>query len=193
MKFESFIWDLGGTLLDNYVSSSQAFLRTLEQEGRTADLEEIYASLKEATDVAILRYAAGIPDFRRKYRLEEAKELAQPVLFPGIPQLLEELQAAGAQHFLVSHRDKQVIEILKATGILSYFTEIVTSDQGFARKPSPEAFLYLKNKYHLENTLVIGDRPMDMIAGQNAGMATYLFDSAPQLAEFIKRVEESDG
>ena len=44
-----------------------------------------------------------------------------------------------------------------------------------------------------DKTLVIGDRPMDMIAGQNAGMATYLFDSASQLAEFIKRVEESDG
>lgn len=179
--------------MDNYVSSSQAFLRTLEREGRTAELADIYTSLKEATDVAILRYAAGIPDFRRKYRLEEAKELARPVLFPGIPQLLETLQAAGAQHFLVSHRDQQVIEILQATGILSYFTEVVTSNQGFARKPSPEAFLYLKDKYGLDKTLVIGDRPMDMIAGQNAGMATYLFDSASQLAEFIKRVEESDG
>ncbi|MBF0844790.1 hypothetical protein IR117_09255 [Streptococcus danieliae] len=74
-----------------------------------AKLADIYTSLKEATDVAVLRYATGIPDFRRKYRLEEAKELTRPVLFPGIPQLLETLQTAGDQHFLVSHRDQQVI------------------------------------------------------------------------------------
>ncbi len=45
--------------------------------------------------------------------------------------------------------------------------------------------LYLKDKYAIESGLVIGDRPIDIEAGQRAGMATYLFDSMDQLSAYI--------
>ena len=45
--------------------------------------------------------------------------------------------------------------------------------------------LYLKNKYAIESGLVIGDRSLDIEAGQRAGMATYLFDSMDQLTNYI--------
>ena len=37
MNYGDYIWDLGGTLLDNYQVSTQAFLATLEQFERTAE------------------------------------------------------------------------------------------------------------------------------------------------------------
>lgn len=46
--------------------------------------------------------------------------------------------------------------------------------------------LYLKDKYQIENGLVIGDRPIDIEAGQTAGFATYLFDNMENLEQFIK-------
>ncbi|WP_153055871.1 HAD-IA family hydrolase, partial [Streptococcus suis] len=53
-----------------------------------------------------------------------------------------------------------------------HFTEILTSDSGFARKPSPEALLFLIEKYGLnkENTYYIGDRLLDVETAINAGI-----------------------
>ena len=47
----------------------------------------------------------------------------------------------------------------------------MTADDGFPRKPDPASMLYLKDKYAIESGLVIGDRPIDIEAGQRAGMA----------------------
>lgn len=60
------------------------------------------------------------------------------------------------------------------------FTEIITGDNHFARKPDPEALTYLLDKYELEpsQTAMVGDRPLDILAGQNAGVKTILFDEA---------------
>ena len=100
--------------------------------------------------------------------------------------MLKKILAQGGRNFLISHRNDQVLEILEKTGILAYFTEVVTSSRGFKRKPNPESMLYLKDKYQIENGLVIGDRPIDIEAGQTAGFTTYLFDNMENLEQFIK-------
>ena len=45
--------------------------------------------------------------------------------------------------------------------------------------------LYLKEKYGIQDGLVIGDRPIDIEAGKAAGLSPYLFDSMPHLHQFI--------
>ena len=91
----------------------------------------------------------------------------------------------GGRNFLISHRDDQVLEILQKTQIDPYFTEVVTATNGFKRKPDPESMLYLKDKYQIESGLVIGDRPIDIEAGQAAGFSCYLFDNMKNLEEFV--------
>ncbi|MDU8069074.1 MAG: hypothetical protein E7J21_06950 [Streptococcus salivarius] len=68
MNYGDYIWDLGGTLLDNYQVSTQAFLATLEQFGRTAEHQEIYDALKVSTSTAISMFAPDIVDFRTLYK-----------------------------------------------------------------------------------------------------------------------------
>ena len=48
------------------------------------------------------------------------------------------------------------------TWVWNLFTEILTSQSGFARKPDPEAAMYLMEKYGLEpeKTYYIGDRSL---------------------------------
>ena len=99
--------------------------------------------------------------------------------------MLRRIVYKGGRNFLVSHRDNQVLEILEKTAIASAFTEVVTSANGFPRKPSPDSMLYLKDKYRISSGLVIGDRPLDIEAGQAAGFDTYLFDNMQHLEEFI--------
>ena len=186
MKYHDYIWDLGGTLLDNYETSTAAFVETLALYGITQDHDSVYQALKVSTDFAIETFAPNLENFLEEYKEDEARELAHPVLFEGAADLLKNIVAQGGRNFLISHRNDQVLEILDKTGISGYFTEVVTSNRGFKRKPNPESMLYLKDKYQIENGLVIGDRSIDTEAGQSAGFATYLFDDMENLKKFIK-------
>ena len=58
MNYGDYIWDLGGTLLDNYQVSTQAFLATLEQFERTAEPQAVYDALKVSKSTAIATVCA---------------------------------------------------------------------------------------------------------------------------------------
>ena len=185
MNYQDYIWDLGGTLLDNYETSTAAFVHTLQDFGLHASHDEVYKALKVSTDDAVRQFAPTNKDFLKTYKANEAKELEQPILFDGASELLAQIIQQGGRNFLISHRDDQVLEILQKTQISAYFTEVVTASNGFKRKPDPESMLYLKDKYQIQSGLVIGDRPIDIEAGQAAGFATYLFDDMKNLEKFV--------
>lgn len=46
MNYQDYIWDLGGTLLDNYETSTAAFVQTLKEYGLQAGHDEVYKALK---------------------------------------------------------------------------------------------------------------------------------------------------
>ncbi|MGT2866939.1 HAD-IA family hydrolase [Streptococcus fryi] len=185
MKYRDYIWDLGGTLLDNYAVSTQAFRDTLQHFGIEASYDEIYKQLKISTQVAH-DYFKIEDGFLQAYKSIEAKYLETPILFKGASDVLTKIVDEGGRNFLVSHRNDSLLAILEKTGILTYFTEVVTSSNGFARKPSPESMLYLKNKYHIDKALVIGDREIDVEAGQAAGFDTLLLPESFDLLEIIE-------
>ena len=185
MNYQDYIWDLGGTLLDNYETSTAAFVHTLQDFGLTASHDEVYKALKVSTDYAVRQFAPGNKEFLKAYKANEAKELEHPILFEGASELLAQIIQQGGRNFLISHRDDQVLEILQKTQISGYFAEVVTATNGFKRKPDPESMLYLKDKYQIESGLVIGDRPIDTEAGQAAGFSCYLFDNMRNLEEFV--------
>ena len=185
MKYHDYIWDLGGTLLDNYETSTAAFVETLAQFGIEEEHDKVYNALKVSTAFAIDQFAPTIENFLEKYKENEARELEHPALFEGVPALLEEISDQGGRNFLVSHRNDQVLDILEKTGIADYFTEVVTASSGFKRKPNPESMIYLRDKYKISSGIVIGDRPIDIEAGQAAGLATHLFKNIVTLRQVL--------
>lgn len=78
----------------------------------------------------------------------------------------------GIQNFVYTHKSDNAFQVLEDLGVRHHFTEILTSDSGFARKPSPEALLFLIDKYGLEkeHTYYIGDRLLDVETAVNAGI-----------------------
>ena len=126
MNYGDYIWDLGGTLLDNYQVSTQAFLATLEQFERTAEPQAVYDALKVSTSTAIAMFAPDIADFRTLYKQEEAKHLQEPVLFEGAKAVLAKIVAEGGRNFLVSHRNHLVLEILDKMALLESRVQIVS-------------------------------------------------------------------
>ncbi|GAX47208.1 HAD-IA family hydrolase [Pseudolactococcus reticulitermitis] len=185
MSYTDYIWDLGGTLLDNYQTSATAFHEVLlEDFGVNVDYQAVYAALRVSTDFAVYQFAAGLPDFTAIYKKREAQTLTTPVLFPDAERVLATIVESGHRNFMISHRNDQVLTILAAAGIAEYFTEVVTSSNGFARKPSPDSIHYLLEKYAPGQPVMIGDRDIDMFAGQNAEIDTIYF--APENQETVK-------
>ncbi|EIQ81594.1 UNVERIFIED_CONTAM: hydrolase [Streptococcus canis] len=185
MNYHDYIWDLGGTLLDNYEISTQAFVQTLAFFNLPGEHDAVYQKLRESTAIAVATFAPNQPQFLQEYKQNEAVKLAQPIWCLGAKEILAKIVASGARNFLVSHRDQQVNQLLRNAGLLDYFTEVVTASNGFARKPNPESLLYLKDKYDISSGLVIGDRNLDKQAGQAAGFDTLLVDGRKNLLEIV--------
>lgn len=189
MDYENYIWDLGGTLLDNYESSSHAFSATLWSMAERVVLRtDVYDALKVSTAYAVEKFASDLPGFLEKYKKLEAEELEKPILFSGAKKVLKSLSVNGKKNFMISHRNHQVLTILSAAEIGSYFTEVVTADNGFKRKPAPESINYLLSKYKLnpKKTVMIGDRSLDIEAGNAAGVETIYFDSSNDSIQSVK-------
>ncbi|OFI49969.1 DNA gyrase subunit B [Floricoccus tropicus] len=189
MKYDDYIWDLGGTLLDNYESSAQAFEGSLKRFNIEVSHLDIYNALKHSTDYAIQKFASDIPNFLKIYKEVEREYLAQPVLFADAKKVLSEIVDNGGRNFMISHRDNHVLEILDATNIHKYFTEVVTSDNGFARKPDPQSVDYLIKKYQMSNAVMIGDRLLDIKAGINAGISTIYFSNDEYLLQADQNIK----
>jgi phosphoglycolate phosphatase-like HAD superfamily hydrolase len=176
MRYTNYIWDLGGTLLDNYASSTTAFVDTLAEDGITASREDVYRALRVSTAHAVETFARDVPGFLSEYKSAEAAELATPVLFDGACEVLAAVVEGGGRNYLVSHRDRQVLDLLAQTGIDGYFTEVVTADDGFPRKPDPASIRYLLDKYVLDDVAAVGDRPIDVEAAAAAGIDAIYFN-----------------
>ena len=74
-----------------------------------------------------------------------------------MPHLAEILNKPNKWHHFVLYSIKGITanDVLERLGVHQYFTEVVTSANGFARKPEPEAIDYL-----LENTILISLTPL---------------------------------
>ena len=106
-----------------------------------------------------------------------AEKNAQVVLMPGAREVLDWTDQVGIRNFVYTHKGDNALTILRDLGLESYFKEILTSQSGFARKPSPEAANYLLDKYQLnpDNTYYIGDRTLDVEFAQNSGIQSINF------------------
>ena len=96
---------------------------------------------------------------------------------PGARDVLAWADESGIQQFVYTHKGDNALTILRDLGLESYFTEILTSQSGFARKPSSEAATYLIDKHQLnpDNTYYIGDRTLDVEFAQNSGIQSLNF------------------
>ena len=180
MKFTDFFWDFDGTLFDTYPRINRAIQNALNDLHISVSLETIIPLSKvtlphalkvlcpDRTEEAMARY--------RVHAEEEGFDSMRP--YPGALRLLRSVCAAGGRNYLFTHRESSSLNALRHYGMDRYFTDWVTAENGFARKPAPDGLLYLMEKHGLESDrcVMLGDRDIDLDSGRNAGMACVLFD-----------------
>lgn len=182
MQKTAFIWDLDGTLLDSYEAILSGIEETFGQFAIPYDKEKVREFiLKYSVQDLLVQVAED-----RKLDVEvlnqvRAQSLAeknvQVILMPGARDVLAWADESGIQQFVYTHKGDNAFTILRDLDLGSYFTEILTSQSGFARKPNPEAATYLLDKYQLdpEKTYYIGDRTLDVEFAQNSGIQSLNF------------------
>ena len=182
MQKTAFIWDLDGTLLDSYEAILSGIEETFGQFSIPYDKEKVREFiLKYSVQDLLVQVAEerklDVKVLNQVRAQSLAEKNAQVVLMPGARDVLAWAEESGIQQFVYTHKGDNALTILRDLGLESYFMEILTSQSGFARKPSPEAATYLIDKYQLnhDNTYYIGDRTLDVEFAQNSGIQSINF------------------
>ena len=186
MQETAFIWDLDGTLLDSYEAILAGIEETYRQFSLPYNKKEVRAFiLKYSVQDLLVQVAEerGLDaDRLNQVRAQSlAEKNAQVILMPGGREVLAWANQQGIQQFVYTHKGDNALTILRDLGLDVYFTEILTSQSGFARKPSPEAATYLISKYHLkpDRTFYIGDRTLDIEFAQSSSIQSINFLGTP--------------
>ncbi|MER2174890.1 MAG: HAD-IA family hydrolase [Carnobacterium sp.] len=180
--FKHVIWDFDGTLFDTYPVMAKIFKELLEKEGIEEPLDEIIQYMQVSMSFALTYYekkyaiSNDVIEGFKILRKTKGIELAKP--FEDIEDICKYIHSTNRKNYLYTHRGKSAVVLLKKYGLYDYFSDFITFDQGFERKPNPEALNYLINEHaiQLDEALMIGDRELDLLAAKNAGVSACYFN-----------------
>ena len=177
----TFIWDLDGTLIDSYEVFLEALSESFANFNRPFDRETVYNFIKGQSVNALLKeQPVPFQEIKEDLTANSTAKNDKIKLMVGAKEVLDWTQKEKIQNFIYTHKGKNAYDLLNQLEISPYFLEIVTSENGFKRKPHPEAINYLLEKYKLkpEETYYIGDRILDIEAAHNSGIQSINFLSA---------------
>ncbi len=177
----TFIWDLDGTLIDSYEVFLEALSESFANFNLPFDRETVYNFIKGQSVNALLKeQPVPFQEIKEDFTANSTAKNDKIKLMVGAKEVLDWTQKENIQNFIYTHKGKNAYDLLNQLEISPYFLEIVTSENGFKRKPHPEAINYLLKKYKLkpEETYYIGDRILDIEAAHNSGIQSINFLSA---------------
>jgi len=187
--FAHYIWDFDGTLFDTYPYLVACFMRALAGCGVAEDETDVHQRM-------LLSISDAYAHFEEKHGLGEefsraltqhmgAESIRTSQPFPGAVALCRLIADSGRRNYLYTHRGESAHAFLRDAGLAPCFAQVVTSADGFARKPSPEALLHLIGRHGMnrDEALMVGDRAIDIQCGANAGIRTCFISNGVPNAE----------
>jgi N-acetyl-D-muramate 6-phosphate phosphatase len=176
------LFDLDGTLLDTAPDMHAALDRLLLEQGRAPLPFSAVRNHVSHGSRALVRL--GFPDIDEtrheplKQRFLEiyAENLCiATALFPGLGELLDELERQGLRAGVVTNKPAWLTDpLLDALGLRPRLATVISGDTLPQRKPSPEPMWLAAKQAAAEpaELVYIGDAERDIAAGRAAGMRT---------------------
>lgn len=95
-------------------------------------------------------------------------------LVRGVKNTLVQLKSEGYLLAIVTSSSAKTLFPLNEENLLSFFDTVVTAEDVRKKKPDPEPVLLALRRLNVEasEAVLIGDTPLDIVAGQKAGTAT---------------------
>lgn len=179
MKYQTVLFDLDGTLVDNSEGILNGFQYAMEKLGREEDakrlpegvigppLRESFARLygmdAEQTEEAVRLYR----EFYRPIGMFQSK------VYPGVAEMLSALKDAGACVCLATSKARVFAEsILEHTGLMVHFDAVVGSELDGRMDNKTEVIQFILEDRALDGTksLMVGDRWHDAKGALDCGV-----------------------
>lgn len=185
MSIKLVVFDLDDTIIINTIPFSQIRERIFRKIGIESGPKHLYEFLRDMGD-----------EYVKLLEEEEIRRAKHSRVHPSLPKVLALLKNKRIRVAVLTRNSKHAT--MMALGeYANYFDDIITRDDPFEPKPSPEAILYLLSKYRVrgEECLVVGDYDYDIIAGKKAGCMTVRIGDGDgdyrivDLAEIIPLIE----
>ena len=177
-----FIWDLDGTLIDSY----KVIVSSIEQVLTDKNVYIPYDIIKRKStersvgeflsEIAPI-YSLSIEELEKKCHAHIDKRYLEVEAIKNAKEILDYLSNEGSKHLIYTHKGKSTHDILKNLDMDKYFEEVLTIEDGFKRKPDPEAINYFIDKYSInkEYAYYVGDRHLDIDSANNAEIKSIFF------------------
>ncbi len=188
-RFDLYVFDLDGTLIDSLDDLTAAMNVTLARYGLAAvDRETVRrgigngaknlvrktfsAASGQTPEELVATAEAALPEYRADYA---ARCCDKTALYPGMREWLETLKRQGARLAVLTNKPEDLaVRILQGLGAADLFACIVGPESAGALKPDPAGVeLIMKHTgVPAERTILIGDSTVDILTARNAGIAS---------------------
>jgi len=184
MKYKLVIFDLDGTLIDTIADLGGAANEVLRVKGLPRHTLEEYRGMvghgvrnlvRKAMPEALQEDEALLDELLAlflDYYLQHIDERSRP--YPGIPELLADLQAAGAQLAVASNKfqagtEKLIRRMFPEIG----FAVVLGGRPGAPLKPDPAIVETIRGQVGIsaEETVMVGDSATDIHTAEGAGVS----------------------
>jgi len=197
LHIKNIIWDFDGTIMDTYPAIATTTFNVAKQNKINIEYKEIMRmvkiTLRHALEYISEQCGKSYEELFAEYLAEYVNyDVAKLTLFPHVEEVLHLIIKQGGKNYIITHRGKKSLqEHLAQHNIANLFTYCIGGDANFPRKPDPAVFIYLKEKFSLnpQETIVLGDRILDVEAGYGAGFKGILYQND---ADFEGKMGEID-
>jgi phosphoglycolate phosphatase len=173
------VFDLDGTLVDSSVDIANAANALIEELGGSPlPAAAIVSMVGEGAPLLVRRAleAAGLdPDLpgvlKRFLNLYYTRLLVHTAPYEGMIEALNRIGARVPMSVLTNKPARATGLMLEGLGLSRHFRDVIGGDTARGRKPDPAGLLYLASAagVHPEDTLMVGDSPIDLATARNAG------------------------
>ena len=180
--FAAVLFDLDGTLVDTAPDMVAVLADILRAEGQPPIAYEVARSYVSNGSAGLVKLAFpdASPAEHERLRLDFLDRYAQAVcvdsrLFPGLAELLDELDARDLPWGVVTNKPARMTEpLLAALGVAGRAACMISGDTIRQRKPDPAPLLLAARHTGVapEHSVYVGDAARDIMAGRAAGMHT---------------------
>jgi phosphoglycolate phosphatase len=173
------VFDLDGTLVDSSADIASAANALIEELGGTPlPAAAIVDMVGEGAPLLVRRTLGAAlldPDtpgaLERFLVLYDTRLLVHTTLYDGMIDALNWIGARVPMSVLTNKPARATGLMLEGLGLGRYFRDVIGGDTARGRKPDPAGLLHLASAagVHPEDTLMVGDSPIDLATARNAG------------------------
>jgi phosphoglycolate phosphatase len=207
-SIECVLFDLDGTLVDTAPDFFSVVNKLLKENDKAPISEQsIHETVSDGAR-ALVKLAFQIESDHDNFEnlnqrlldlYDEELEMTAATLYPGISELLDELERTGVQWGIVTNKpEKYTLKLLSKLSLLPRCKCVICPDHVEHRKPHPEPLFLAMTKLNAtsERTVYLGDHIRDIQSAKNADVmaiaAAYGYiasDNHPEqwYADFIVR------